>query len=558
MLDLEGAAEAACKLKLAPRLLVGLVMVCVAAHGADIVYVNGSVVTMDGKGTVAEAVAVTGGRIERVGSAAELRKLGGKVVDLQGRTMLPGFYAAHDHFPQIGIMTVTQVDLNSPPIGTVGSMEHILRLLKQKAASTPKGQWIVGRGYDDTLIRDKRHPTKLDLDQVSTEHPVWVTHISGHMGAGNTMALQIAKVTKDTPQPKGGHVAKDSKTGEPTGYIEESHSMVTRHIPAVTPEQMREGIRWANREYLSKGVTTASVTGGARERYIAVRDAIARGDVKLRFDWYLSGANIEKLPGNDRIRINGVKAWHDGSIQGYTGYLGAPYHVQPAGKNDYRGYPTRTRDELVNMVARWHKAGMQAAIHANGDAAIDDVLFAYEKVLGGKTDARFRIEHCQTPREEQLDAMKRLGITPSFFVGHVYYWGDRHRDIFLGPTRAARISPLKSALNRGIRFSIHNDTPVTPVDPLLLVWNAVNRTTRDGQVLGAEQRIGVMQALRAVTSDAAWQNFDENTRGSIEEGKAADFVVLDRNPLNVPPMEIRNIAVTETIVGGEPVWKKGR
>lgn len=532
------------------------VLLCVGAQAADTVYINGTVITMDDRATVAEAVAVTGGKVERTGATAELRKLGRTVVDLRGRTMLPGFYAAHDHFPQIGVMTVMQVDLNSPPIGTVQSLEDILRLLKQKAASTPKGQWIVGRGYDDTLIRDKRHPSRADLDKVSTEHPVWVTHISGHMGAGNTMALAVAKVTKHTPQPRGGHIAKDPRTGEPTGYIEESQSIVTRHIPAPTPAQMREGIRWANREYLSKGVTTASVTGGARDRYIAVRDAIGRGDVKLRLDWYLSGANVERLPGNDRIRINGVKAWHDGSIQGYTGYLSAPYHVQPQGKNDYRGYPTRSRDDLLKLVAGWHQAGLQVAIHANGDAAIDDVLFAYEKVLAGNTDARFRIEHCQTPREEQLDAMKRLGITPSFFIGHVYYWGDRHRDIFLGPRRAARISPLKSALDRGIRFTIHNDTPVTPVDPLLLVWNAVNRTTRNGQVLGPDQRIDLMRALRAVTSDAAWQNFDEATRGTIEPGKAADFVVLDRNPLTVPPMEIRNIAVVETIVGGEQVWKK--
>ena len=536
-----------------------LLSIAAAAQAPDKVYVNGTIITMDARGTVAEAVAVRGGKIVAAGPASEIRKLGGRVIDLRGRTMLPGFYAAHDHFPQLGVVMTTQVDLNSPPIGTVGSMDDIVRLLRQRAASTPKGQWIVGRGYDDTLIKDKRHPTRVDLDGVSTEHPVWVTHTSGHMGAGNSMALAIAKVTKDTPQPKNGHIRKDAKTGEPDGFIEESQSIVTRHIPGITPEQLREAIRQAGQVYVSKGVTTTVVAGGPRDRYAAVSDAIARGDLKLRLDWMLSGAKPERLPGNDRIRVSGMKIWHDGSIQGYTGYLGAPYHVQPAGKQDYRGYPSRSRAELIKMVGEYHSAGFQVAIHGNGDAAIDDILAAYESALkeNPKPDARLRIEHCQTPREDQLDVMKRLGITPSFFIGHVFYWGDRHRDIFLGPQRGARISPLKSAVDRGIRFSIHNDTPVTPVDPLLLVWNSVNRTTRDGHVLGGEQRIGVMEALRAVTSDAAWQNFDEKERGSIEPGKVADFVILESNPLKVPVNDIRQIGISETIVAGETVWTKG-
>jgi hypothetical protein len=258
----------------------------------------------------------------------------------------------------------------------------------------------------------------------------------------------------------------------------------------------------------------------------------------------------------ERIKPGAVKLFQDGSIQGYTGYLSAPYYQQPEGKTGYCGYARHSRQELAEMVKQFHRAGYQIGIHANGDAAIDDVLYAYQEAQREfpRPDARHRIEHCQTPREDQLDRMKELGVTPSFFVGHVYYWGDRHRDIFLGPERGARISPLASALRRGIRFTLHDDTPVTPVNPLMSVWAAVNRNTRDGKLLGPEQRISVMQALRAVTSDAAWQNFQEREAGSIEIGKRADFVVLDRNPLTIPPADIRDIRVLETIVGGEPVF----
>jgi len=212
------------------------------------------------------------------------------------------------------------------------------------------------------------------------------------------------------------------------------------------------------------------------------------------------------------------------------------------------------------MVINLHRAGYQIAIHGNGDAAIDDILHAFEQAQRQypRADARHRIEHCQVVREDQLDRIAELGITPSFFVGHVYYWGDRHRDIFLGPERAARISPLASAIRRGIRFTIHNDTPVTPVDPLHLVWCAVNRLTRSNQVLGAEQRISALEALRAVTIDAAWQNFEERRKGSIETGKLADFVILAENPLSIAPERIREIQVLETIVGGETVYRSAR
>jgi predicted amidohydrolase YtcJ len=319
---------------------------------------------------------------------------------------------------------------------------------------------------------------------------------------------------------------------------------------------------------LAKGVTTTVIAGGAGNVVPNLLEARSRNWLHLSALAMLSGsaalpAPFEQVarrsPEPEFVHTSGVKIWQDGSLQGFTGFLTAPYQTQPEGRSGYAGYPARSREKLTEMVLNYHRAGYQIAIHANGDAAIDDVLFAIraaQKELP-RPDARHRIEHCQTPRDDQLDQMKELGITPSFFVGHVYYWGDRHRDIFLGQQRAARISPLASAASRGIRFTIHNDTPVTPVDPLLLVWCAVNRTTKDGRPLGPEQCISPFAALRAVTSDAAWQNFEESVKGTIEVGKLADFVILKDNPLTIDPSKIKDIQIVQTIVAGESRFYDG-
>jgi hypothetical protein len=536
-----------------------LLLALLLAPPPDRIFVNGTVVTLDARNRVVQAVSVRSGRIAAAGSDSDIRAAAGQgteVIDLKGKTLLPGFYAAHDHLPQAGMLALYQVDLNSPPIGSMRSMGDVLVALRARAGRTPAGRWIVGRGYDDTLLAERRHPNRRDLDSVSTAHPIWVVHTSGHLGAANSSALAIAGITRDSPQPRGGVIRKDRVTGEPDGVIEESLSLVARHLPAETREQRLEAIRWCDRTYRQKGVTTSVIAGATLDRMEELREAFQRGWLNIRVRPMLAPAAAGGAGHDvkDRIHTGAVKLFHDGSIQGYTGFLGAPYYRQPEGKADYRGYPSRSREELTAMVKKHHRAGLQVCVHGNGDAAIDDILHAYGEAQREfpRRDARHRIEHCQTPRPDQLDAMRELGVTPSYFNGHVYYWGDRHRDIFLGPERAARISPLRSSLDRGIRFTLHNDTPVTPVDPLLLVWAAVNRMTRNGQVLGPAERISVEQALRAVTIDAAWQNFEENDRGSIETGKLADFTILEMNPLAVPQERIRDIRVAGVVIGGQP------
>jgi predicted amidohydrolase YtcJ len=538
----------------------------------DAVYVGGTVLTMDAKGSTAEAVAVRGDEIIAVGRRADIERLAGsgtRTIDLHGKVLAPGFYAAHDHFPGSGIDSLYRVNLNSPPMGPIRSIDDLVEALRQAAAHLPPGAWVVGRGYDDTLLRDKRHPTRYDLDRASTTHPIWIVHTSGHLGVANSKALEIAGITKSTPQPKSGVIRRDPKTGEPTGIFEESGGLVSRHIPSLTREQRLAGMKVAVEDYVSHGVTTTVIASGNRRSIEDLQIAERQGILKMRVITMSLKSSPRQLTaaeaggiltgfGDTRLKLGAIKILQDGSIQGYTGYLTKPYYTPFNGDSTYRGYAHRSREDLTTMVTTLHCAGYQIAIHANGDAAIDDVLAAYASAHQKcpRPDARDRIEHVQMARQDQLDRMRELGITPSFFEAHVYYWGDRHRDIFIGPERAAAISPLRSALRRGLRFTLHNDTPVTPVNPLLLVWAAVNRRTMSGQVLGPDERITPLEALRAVTSDAAWQNFEERIKGSIEPGKLADFVILSENPLTVDPARIRDIQVLETIVGNATVYRK--
>lgn len=538
---------------------------------ADTVYLNGIVVTMNGDQT-AQAVAVRGDEIVAVGTSDEVQALAGadtRVVDLDGKTMLPGFYAAHDHFPGSGRVAVSSVDLNSPPIGTIETMDELVAALSERAAETPVGEWIQGRGYDDTLLAEQRHPTRADLDRVSTEHPIYISHTSGHLGVANSLALELAGITRSTPNPPGGVIQRDPETGEPNGVFEESGGMVSRLIPPPTDAQQLEAFRWAVQDYVEDGVTTAVLAGGGRGSLVSLRQARDEGILTFRIITMMSRGNPEELSaaesgglgshfGDNRLKVGAIKIVQDGSNQGYTGYFTEPYHTPFKGDAEYRGYPRRSREDLTAMVKQLHRSGYQIAIHANGDAAIDDVIHAYREAQREypRPDARHRIEHCQMVRKDQLDAIAELGVTPSFFVGHVFYWGDRHRDIFMGPERAAGISALRSSIDRGIRFTVHDDTPVTPVNPLQLVWVSVNRLTKSEQVLGPDERVTPIEALRAVTIDAAWQNFEEESKGSIEMGKLADLVILSDNPLTVAPETIRDIQVLETIVGGQTVFTR--
>ena len=535
---------------------------------AQVVYKNGNVLTANKDAQVVQAVAVKDRKVVAAGSDKELSKYIGKdtqVIDLSGKTMIPGFYDAHSHFLMTGINLKFEADLNSPPIGAINSIDEIINLLKKKQAELGTEAWLTGFGYDDTLLADKRHPTREDLDKVSSTQPVFVTHISGHMSVANTAALKLAGITAATANPEGGVIGKDGK-GEPTGYLAETAAqLVSKFKPALTAAQQQEGLAAAAKMYASKGVTTANDGATGPAGVEAMEKAAQSGRLPIRVVAWpmglgaLAGSKAIALT-SGKVKVGGIKDFHDGSIQGYTGYLSHPYHTPHDGDADYAGYPRSSREALVARVTDAQKAGVQMFIHANGDQAISDVLYAYRKAQEAypRSDARNVIIHAQMAREDQLDEMKALGVIPSFFELHTYYWGDRHRDIFLGPDRGTRISPVKSALNRGIPYTLHADTPVVPMDPMLMLWTAVNRVSTSGAVIGADQRVSVMDALRGITINAAHQNFEEKERGSIEAGKFADLVVLSANPASVDPMKIKDIQVLETIVEGETVYQAGR
>jgi len=534
----------------------------------DRIYVNGTVITMNGA-QIVQAVAVRGDRIVGAGTNADIRKMAGSsaaVVDLKGKTMLPGLIDAHSHISMAGVWALFTANLSSPPLGKVNNIDDLVAALRAKAQETPKGQWVRGQGYDQTLLTEARHPTRYDLDKASTDHPIFIFHASGHLAVVNSMALKMAGIAKDSPQPSGGVIEKDSKTGEPNGVMEENAQMLFPMMPKLTAGQQLEAIQWAVHDYVSHGVSTSTIADGAEGGISPdIQAASKAGALTLRIVAMMHGPLNGDFPsahmiGNEMLKTGLTigEDVHDGSPQGCTAYFRNPYYTNCNGDPKFRGYPHESREELAAKVKKFNRLGYQLAIHANGDAAIDDVIYAYREAQKDfpRTDTRFRIEHAQATREDQLDEMKELGISPSFFVSHTYYWGDQHRDIFMGPELGAHISPLRSAIKRGIRFSIHLDTPVTPMSPLQAVWSAVNRVTRTGKVLGPDQRITPLEALRAVTIDAAWQEHDEKIKGSIEIGKFADFIVLADNPLTIDPMKIKDMDVLETIVGGKSVYKR--
>lgn len=534
------------------------------------VFIHGEVLTMDSTNRIVEAIAVRDDRIEALGSSEEIIALiedQTTVIDLRGRTLLPGFIDAHGHFPGSALSEVA-ADLNSPPIGKHNTVADVLEALKEQAGKTAPGEWVQGFGYDDTLLKEKRHLTRADLDQVSTDHPIAAIHVSGHMVVTNSLGLERVGIDASTPNPVGGVIGRRDGSQEPNGLLEE-----TARLPILEMIQdmgLLDGyalMKAAVRQYAKVGVTTAQSGGTSGPLTQALSLFSSLGVIPLRLvifpfedqfgDSLLNGDYDPDDYAGDRLLMGPVKIVADGSIQGYTGYLSKPYYVPYKGDVNYRGYPAVPREDLFEKVLALHTAGYQLAIHTNGDESVEDALDAFEaaQAVHSVEDPRLILIHAQMAREDQIARMKGLGVTPSFFSAHTYYWGDRHRDIFMGPERAATMSPAKWAQDYQVPFTSHLDTPVTPMLPLQAVWSMVHRQSYGGDVLGPEQRISVMDALRAVTIDAAWQVFQEDNRGSLESGKFADLIVLSGSPLK-NPMAMRELVVEQTLIGGATIYRK--
>ncbi len=540
----------------------------IKANTIDLLLINGNVLSLDDSNTCAQAVAIQDGFIVGIGATEELSLMAGegtRIIDLRGKTVVPGFVESHNHFLSRGIL-MSQIDCGTPPNVCIAD---ILEKVAQKAQNTTKGQWILGTKYDDTLLAEMRHPLRKELDEAAPDHPVYLRHISGHVGAVNSKALELAGISRDTHDPQGGRIVRDPVSGELTGLLEETaRDLVQRVIPSPGPKELRAALLNAQKEYLRVGVTSVHDMGlseGGSHMARTYQEAVESGDLCIRIHLTFRASQLSGLftsPrtdagfytwfGNDRLRIGALKLLQDGSIQAWTAALREPY----LGKPEWRGYLWMNQEELDRKVFAGHEAGFQVAIHTNGDWAIESALDAIGRAQDAvpRPNSRHRLEHCQLPSDEQLERMARMGVVASFFVQHTYYWGDRHVNIFLGPERARRIDPLASALKSGVVFGLHSDCTVTPVNPLFGIWAAVNRRTRDGHILGPEQRISSLDALRAFTINAAYLGFDEKKKGSLEVGKLADMAVLSDDPTGVDPQKIREIVVEKTLIGGQVVY----
>ena len=544
---------------------------------ADRIFHNANILTMSFKNghdemSIANAVAVKDGRIIALtDDTSEYPEnwvgQNTQISDLNGLTLMPGFVQSHAHFNLIVLKKMT-VNLAPPPDGGVANLTTLKDALSTAAQKIPAGYPIMGIGYDDTVMEEKRHPTRDDLDAVSTEHPIIIMHISFHLAVMNSKALEMAGIDAETPDPEGGHIQREPNSNRPNGVLEEAAmNVIGKMLPQPSPQQVFKTYDVVVQDLLALGYTTivehASDIAMEKgfEAYFASRDVpvdmIAYRRVLPDTEQLTSQmANMTREDING-FKLGGIKVLLDGSIQGYTGHLSQPYHVPPAGKADsYRGYPHLPPEKFNNLLMQAYADDIPLLVHTNGDAAIDVLLDGLEKANTTYPDNSLRPVsiHAQTMRQDQLDRAKGLSLIPSFFVDHVYFWGDRHRDIFLGPDRAAQISPVGSAEDRQLIYTIHDDAPVVSADPFRTLWVAVARLTSSGEKLGADEAITRQQALKALTVNSAYQHYIETHKGSIEVGKKADMIILDSNPLTVAEAELRHIKVLETVKDGETVY----
>jgi len=536
---------------------------------ADDIYVGGPIVTVSDVQPNAEALAVKDGKILAVGARAEIEMAHKgqttKMIDLDGRTLAPGFVDGHAHFMAFGSQAVG-ADLLAPPDGSVNTVDDVVAKLKEFAEGPDAGRtgWIFGIGYDDALLG--RHPTRDDLDKVSKDLPVIAVHISGHFCVVNSAGLEKVGYTADTKDPEGGVIRRRPGTQEPNGVLEELASIpiTFKAVNARSPEDkdyfLEKGLELAK----SFGYTTATEGRAMDYTHEDLVNAAERGLLDIDVLSYADYTAKDVLPlisktYKSRYRVAGVKITLDGSPQGRTAWRTIPYLIPPDGqKMGYKGYPAIPDTKVVAAVIdEAYKKGWPVHVHANGDAAIDQLIEAIRPAHQkyGRGDRRLSLIHGQFLRKDQIPALKELQIFPSLFPMHTFYWGDWY-DQIIGPELAQRISPMRSVLNAGMIATSHTDAPVALPNLMQVMWATVNRTSRSGKVMGPDERLTPIEAFKAITLWGAYQHFEEKTKGSLEPGKLADMVILSDNPLTIDPTKINTIVVLETIKDGKTVYKR--
>lgn len=538
-------------------------------------YFNGNIITMDtDEPMYAEAIVEQDGKIAFVGTLKKAEKQFSNLnrIDLKGKTLLPGFIDPQSHFGMVS-NTMGQVDLNPKPVGTVKNIDDILAELKKykEEKNIPDGEWIFGWGYDDGELAEKRHPTKKDIDKVLPNNPVYLQHTSGHMGVANSLALKELKVNAETKNPEGGNIQRFPNTQDPTGLVQETamYPFVQLMLEKSASKQA-EFFETTQEYYASNGITTAQDGMTDRNTIHFFQSQADAGKLKIDL---ISLAGYSELESNIRdaslsfkkykngFKVQGTKIVADGSPQGKTAYFTKPFLTEvPGCFHDCRGLPSLTQEALNKLFVTAYKNDNQLFIHCNGDATVDMIISAHENACKKLNqpldkDRRTIIIHAQFARPDQLVTFKKYNMEPSFFTNHAYFWGDVHVKN-LGKERAYFLSPLASSIKLGLKPTNHSDATVTPIDPIFTIWTAVNRVSRSGATIGAAERVSPYQAIKAITINAAYEFYEENLKGTLTKGKLADFVILDKNPLNVKPMEIKGIKILETIKEGKSIFAR--
>ena len=541
---------------------------------ADKIFLGGDIITVDDNNPEAQAVAVRNGEIQAIGSETEVLKYEGsntEVIDLKGNTLLPGFIDIHTH-PILSAKTAETIDISG---FNHKNQAEVMESLKKGIEEKGSGDWVIAYGWDPAILRDLEAPTLNELDQMAPENPLFIIAQTLHSGLANSLTLEAAGITKDTPDPEGGYFDKD-ENGELTGLIVEVGAMTK--IADATPKYPRAAYLYLltkQMETYSKAGYTTIVAPGLQplipKHIQSLQEVAEHPNAPVRVLTYPLFDRLEKTDfkpseGNQKFKVLGPKFWIDGSP--YAGgmamnepYLDNEFTRNKLGiKSGEKGHLTYDDERLFFLVDKFHKEGWQIAAHIQGERAAKQFLDAVEKAQQSfpRKDYRHRMEHNALVTSEQLKRAFRLGVTPSFYIDHIYYYGDALKEVIVGPKRASRFMPINSAKKAGHRFTIHTDSPSSPIGVLREMRVAVTRKTRSGKyVLGPDEAITVDDAIKAVTINAAWQIFEEDTRGSLKVGKLADFTILSRNLKKIPPEKWKNVEIIGTYLSGEPAVNEG-
>ena len=533
---------------------------------ADMILINGKVITVDSQDRVVEAVAILWNKVAAVGSTEEIKGLAGpttKVIDLQGKTVMPGIIDSHTHPSNIAAKLL-EVDCRAPPLKNIS---EVLALIRKRVEELRQGEWVRAANYNDSKLEEKRQITRWELDKVAPLNPVFMVSDTGHQAVVNSKALEVAGITYGTPDPPGGEMERNEK-GELTGLLYENATRLVReHIPEYSVEELRESYQNVVDQFSEWGITSTHNASGHRNGIRAYKQLLDQGVKQLRMRLMVSVnrkepgdvldafelAGIESGFGDDWFGVMSIKIMGDGSGAGGTCCVYEPQNRGPKGLGLWMTEP----EQVEKLVIKAHNAGLRVSIHSIGDRGVDMALDCIEKAqrLNPKPDMRHRLEHNSCCPLKSLKKIKELGVTPSSSIGYMYGLGDQYAENF-GPDRARWLHPHKTMKEMGIIAGGNSDCPVTFYSPFIQIYATVTRKSSSGQVIGPEEAISIMDAIRVYTLNGAYLGKDEDKLGSLEPGKLADLIVLDKDILTIPHEDIKDIQVLTTIVDGKIVYEK--